>query len=520
MIQKGIEIKLNVRPIYIGLVHKYFFEGPCRMAPTEQLTPEFEAMVQPMMGKGSFAEVAERLKNEPRIHLMDPIYVERDDEMTVPESLFKTMMKDNDQVDLYLFTAVQMVRGDLIVELAERTNKPVMIQPENCCMFGRTISHLRSHGKEGYAPLYWDEGIKVMHALRLRKVMAHSNLLQVVRMGEVAGSDITSNAFYNQREVTRILGTRFRAVNLHELLDQTHPGDPSANITIPGRAGLNPTETEMEEIWKITDDLIGGATLVNMDREKVMKSVRLWYVVQKFLAKHDCNMFVAPCPQFCATRRANEEQVTFCLTHSLNNEIGIPSACEMDAPAALSMQLLISASGCSSYMGETNAFLYYGDGAARPPFSPLTQEGLPNDDWKEGGLENEQNLMFTFHAVANRKLHGIDSPSSAYSIQPFAYTGWGATIRNDFREDRGQVITMCRLSPDCKRLLVAKGTIMGGAYKEIPNCTHTVVFQVKDNKDFHDKQLDFGTHMPLAYGDYTEVLKLFAKSVGLEVVEA
>ena len=29
MIKKGIEIKLNVQPIYIGLVHKYFFEGPC-----------------------------------------------------------------------------------------------------------------------------------------------------------------------------------------------------------------------------------------------------------------------------------------------------------------------------------------------------------------------------------------------------------------------------------------------------------------------------------------------------------
>lgn len=26
MIKKGIEIKLNVQPIYIGLVHKYFFE--------------------------------------------------------------------------------------------------------------------------------------------------------------------------------------------------------------------------------------------------------------------------------------------------------------------------------------------------------------------------------------------------------------------------------------------------------------------------------------------------------------
>lgn len=520
MIKKGIEIKLNVQPIYIGLVHKYFFEGPCRMAPTEQLTPEFESMMQPMMGQGSFADVAAHLKDQPMITVLEPIYVERDDEMTTPEWMFEEMSKNDDEVDLYLFTAVQMVRGDLIVEMAERTNKPVMIQPENCCMFARTISHLRSHGKEGYSPLYWDEALKIMHALRLRKVMAHSNLLQVVRLGDGAGSDITSNGFYNQREVTRILGTRFRAVNLHELLDQFTPGDPMSNHTTPGRMGLNPTEEEMKEIERITDELIAGANTVNMDKDKVMISVRMWYVVQKFLDKHDCNMLVAPCPQFCATRRANECQVTFCLTHSLNEEIGIPSACEADAIAALSKQLLMSASGCATFMGETNSFLYGEDGLARAPFSPLTQEGLPNDEWKQGGMENVQNLYFSFHSVPSRKLRGIDKPDSSYGIQPFAYSGWGATLRNDFNEDKGQTITLCRLSPDCKKIFIAKGTIMGGAYKDVPNCTQTVIFQVKDHKDFHDKQLDFGTHVPLAYGDYTDVLKYFAKSVGLEVVEA
>ena len=520
MIKKGIEIKLNVQPIYIGLVHKYFFEGPCRMAPTEQLTPEFEAMMQPMMGQGSFADVQGHLKDEKQIELLEPIYLERDDEMTTPEWMFEEMMKNDADVDLYLFTAVQMVRGDLIVELAERTGKPIMIQPENCCMFARTISHLRSHGQEGYAPLYWDEAINVMKALRLKKVMAHSNILQVVRMGDGAGSDITSNAFYSQHEVTRILGTRFRAVNLHEILDQFKPGDPMSNHTTPGRMGLNPTEEEMKEIEKITDDLIAGADLVNMKKEELMTSVRLWYVVQKFLDKHDCNMFVAPCPQFCATRRANEERVTFCLTHSLNNEIGIPSACEADTIAALSKQLLMSASGCATYMGETNSFLYYGDGLARAPFSPLTQEGLPNDEWKQGGLDKVENLYFSFHAVGNRKMHGIDGEKSSYSIQPFAYTGWGGTIRNDWTEDIGQTITLCRLSPDCKKIFIGKGTIKGGAYKEIPNCTPTIIFQVKDHKEFHDKQLDFGTHLPLAYGDHSEVLKLFAKSVGLEVIEA
>ena len=521
MIKKGYEMKLNVQPVYIGLCHKYFFEGPCRMAPPEQLTPEFEKMVQPMMGNGALEGVKAHLANEPLINVMDLIYVERDDEMTIPEAMFDELMKNDAETDVYMILAAQMLRGDIIVELAERSKKPIVMTPEGCCMPARTMSHLHSHpGLEGYAPLYWDETINLLHALRLRKVMHNSNLLQVVRMGEVAGSDITSNAFYNQREVTRKLGVRFRAVNLHEVLDQYKPGDPMANPTLPGREGLNPTDEEMKEIAKITEDLVNGATLCNMETDKVEKTVRLWYTIQKFLDKHDCNMFTAPCPQFCATRRANEEQVTFCLTHSMNNEIGIPSACEMDAIAALSEQLLISASGCAAYMGETNTFLYFEDGKPTPPMSPLTEEGLPTDDWKVGGLENEPNLMFTFHAVPNRKMRGIDKPAANYSIQPFAFSGWGATIRNDFREDKGTPITMCRISPNCDKLFVAKGTVMGGAFKEIPNCKPMIIFQVKDNHDFYNKQLQVGEHIPLVYGDYTEILKKYGEICGLEVIEA
>ena len=37
-----------------------------------------------------------------------------------------------------------------------------------------------------------------------------------------------------------------------------------SNHTTPGRMGLNPTEEEMKEIEKITDDLIAGADLVKL----------------------------------------------------------------------------------------------------------------------------------------------------------------------------------------------------------------------------------------------------------------
>ena len=35
--KRGIDIKLNVRPIFLSLVHQTVFEGPCRFGHDEEL---------------------------------------------------------------------------------------------------------------------------------------------------------------------------------------------------------------------------------------------------------------------------------------------------------------------------------------------------------------------------------------------------------------------------------------------------------------------------------------------------
>lgn len=49
-----------------------------------------------------------------------------------------------------------------------------------------------------------------------------------------------------------------------------------------------------------------------------------------------------------------EERVTFCLTHSLNIENGIPSACDLDFNSLLTQAILENLSGKSVYMGNAN----------------------------------------------------------------------------------------------------------------------------------------------------------------------
>ncbi len=504
MLTKGYEIKLNVRPIYIGLQHKYFFEGPCRMDKTENLTPEADAMINQFLSNAIFEQTKGELGNVEWINLMDPIYAERDCYFLSKEEFFETVMKDYEQVDVFL-VGCHIARGDLVVELAQRTGKPIMIKPGTPSSSTRYISALRARGYESYCDINWDIARKRLSALRLRKVVAKTHILQVVRFDST--SEITNNSFISPNEVTMKLGTKFRGISVHELIDQTVPGDPMKNHCTPGRKGENPTEEDMVKIRQITDELCAGAEQVDMDKSKVETSVRFWYTVQKMLDLYDCNAFCMCCPDFCSTCRAMEENQTPCLVHSLNNELGIPSSCEYDPIATLSMQLLESVSRKAAYMGECNSM--------ELPFTLLKES---QDEINE--IEDQSNLMTIVHSVGNRKMHGIDGPADPYRLTPFAYTGWGATMRHDFKKDAGQEITLCRFSPDCKKLFIARGTVAGGAAYEAKNCSLCLAFRVEDSRDFYYKQLNFGAHIPVAYGDYTEELKMFAEMVGLEPVMA
>ena len=89
-----------------------------------------------------------------------------------------------------------------------------------------------------------------------------------------------------------------------------------------------------------------------MTRDMVKKSVEAHWGIQKFLDYFECNCFTAPCPDLCATRRLNEKQFTMCLNHSLNNEQGIPSACEYDLGALISKLMLQAIGRRPSYMGN------------------------------------------------------------------------------------------------------------------------------------------------------------------------
>lgn len=234
---------------------------------------------------------------------------------------------------------------------------------------------------------------------------------------------------------------------------------------------------------------------------------------------NDCNCYAAPCGDICSTRRMNEQQVTMCLNHALNNEEGIPSACEYDLAALISMVMLQSIGRRPSYMGNTYAIPRQKDGK-HIPFPKMPFFDKEETARQLAKLENVDNLVLTFHSVPNRRWTSYDAQVRPYAIGPFTHSGWGATIRYDFAADEGQVVTMCRVDPTCKKILIAKGTIVGGLGYGSVNCSEGVFFEVKDVHTFWKYQMDCGNHVPLIYGDFEDQLVQLAESLGLEVLRA
>jgi len=506
MIRKGSEIRLNVRPVFVGFIHEYFYEGPCRFGKGDSLTPEYDRI----MAQSLYKEFQQEVKaNMPEgVNLLDAIYVERTDSWDTKEEMFEKMAQDIENVDLYIF-GTGIGRIDILIEFAQRYRKPLIVQPTLYCQPLIASAAISNRDLEVYAFLDWGDVATQLRVLRVRKVLQKTNMLLCTRFNSTNAFS-ANDSFFNLEDVKNRLGVKFRYINVHELLDQMRFASPEGNHTTPGRVTPNLTQAELDEANRLADELLAGADSPQIEREYLVNSLIAYVTVKKNLDLYDCNAFTVPCPDVCSTRRINEMKFTFCLTHSLLNEEGIPSSCEYDINSALSMMVLTNISGNAPYMGNT---------------SPVVLEnGRPRrldrfDEHDLAGLEDITNLYYTLHSVANRKLKGINEKAGNYNLRHFAYEqGFGAIFRYDFKQDVGQPITMARFSPNMKKMFIARGEIVGGGGYDSDNCNGYVLFRVASQKEFYKKQSYFGNHIPLVYGDYFEELIRLAESLDIEPV--
>lgn len=507
-VTKGIEIKLNVKPVFVDFTHEYVYEGPCRFGQGDSLTKEFDQMSSNEIYK-FFVETVS--KNVPDcVHVMEPVRIKGyTDEWIISESDMQEMLKPDD-TDAYIITGSGRCT-QVTIEFARRCKKPIFFY--NAVLFGISTetTALKARGIECY-PLYdWEKTGQTLRAMQVKKALANTRALLVNRFSTDYSPVSAQDGFLCLEDVVKKLNFKYSMIDVHEFLDQLTVDRCCDNPTTPGRKQQNLTSEDMKEVEKITDELIVNSVECDMEKENMIPSVKAYYLVKKLLEYRNCNAFSAPCPDMCSTRRLNEERCTLCMTHSLLEEQGIPSACEIDLNILICKIILENLTNQATYMGNT-CWLQLKDGKpVAPDFSAALPEELEP-------LQGNDNLMVTLHSVANRQLKGYGTPKEDYAIRSFAFSGWGVTIRYDFSKDIDQPVTVIRIDPKCEKMLVFRGKIKGQLGYKRQNCSTAVVYEVSDARAAYEKTCEFGSHMALVYGDYVDDLREVCNVLGLEMV--
>ncbi len=480
MFEKSVlKTKAVIQPVFICITHLNVFMGPCRYGVGEELTYEYDLKRGKKMFEFFREDISSHLDRN-YCTLREPVFLEWHEDFIVSEDTLKEITRDNDNVDLYLISGTNLLSYVSTI-IAKRTHKPLAFCPLTGSKIARrggvdASAHLFAleEGYEVYNALDYEELNTVVKALRTRRALKEMKILYGIFNAPLSFgvvSSFTDLEVFRKKFGTEI--TTFPAMNLFKDLD-------------------NISEEDDKEARELADQLLSEANSVHLPAENVVNDCRWYVLVKRMLEKNACNGFTMPCFEICATRELYKRHFTFCLTHSLMKDDGVPSACAADVNAIVCKAILMCMTRKAPYMGNVSVC-------------------LDDPDHKQMKINHDQ---------ACRYMKGYDAEPLPIDYVSFTKGNWGATMRYDFGRDSGEKITLINLSPNMKKIMIVKGTLNGCDDVLTPECVLAPRFTVADNRDYHRKSVEFGHHFCLVYGDHAEELKQFAEVAGLETVIA
>lgn len=478
--KKPIDIKLNVKPVFAWMIHEDAREGPCRWGSEEELSPEREREE----GREHFEEFKNSIEENltKKANLFDPTYLEFDEDLYISSSMLDELESDSENTDLYLISGVPG-RQPPAIKIEERFEIPVAVVTAGVTNVD-TAAYLRSRGREGYAPLDYQELNELIETLRVRKAIQKTKIL-VVSNEEILTAGVVSSVWDLEDLKKRfdIGSKRIPFQTFFEEMDRVE-------------------RNEMEEVRDLTEELIERSDEVHMPEEMIERSLIAYLATKNLMEKYDCNAFTVPCMETCVSKEPAKRKFTPCLTHSLLKDEGYPSACEGDLSVLLAMMPLMYATEKTPYMGN-------------PSIADVENPYIPQ---KSAGGEDD--ILRVRHDVPGIKMKGHRQPDLPFEIRPFTQGDWGATIRYDFTRDEGKKVTMARFNPNAEKLLVAEGEIDGGEGFDEIGCTLAAHIEVDDVRELLHKEADYGHHLAVVYGDHVEKLEKIAELMDFEIERA
>ncbi len=462
--------RLVVKPVMTNMYHTDIWEGPCRFNVTT--VEDEKKAVQRQFGNFSrqLEEHAFGLDRE-NCRVMDPGLVVFVEDFEIPGEEFSKIDKDAREADvLYIWPGGS---STMVYEIAARYNKPVILAWGINCRTVDISSYCRSMGIETFIPHTPEETAELVSVLRARKVFRQTRILCPTDMGWPTA--VSAGVFNEPDRLGEMFGIGLETIGYLELKQEME------------RSIQDPEE--QQKATEMARELVRKADRVFLEEKYVAKSMLFYNTVIRLMKKHNCNAFAIECFEFCASRLADDWNVTPCLIHTLLKDQGIPSACEADLGALLAMHMLMSLSGKSSHLGN----MFY----------------------REGGK------MEINHSVPGIRMNGWKEPSMPYQLGRFVQSGWGTNAVVDFMMNEEKNITVARMNPAGTGMLILKGKLVGsrGWDEDLLGCAVSAYVVGRDSgtADAYMRRLsDYGNHLIWVYGDYARQLARLCELNGIE----
>ncbi len=461
--------KLRVKPIMTNMIHSGVWEGPCRFN-VVSVAEEKENV------RRSYEDWTKALRNGeysfgPGAEVLEPTLVTFNEDFTLPAAAFAELDRDARSADVF-FIAPQG-SSNAAFDIVHRFGKTGILFGINC----RTVdvsAYAKTQGEEILIAQDAVELQRTVDLLRARKIFQETRVLFPTQHGFPSVASLTG--ITDLQELEARLGVQVKMIPYKALADTMERtlSDPAAGKEASHKA----------------DDLIRSAVQTYLDRDYVVRSLLFKRTVEDLMDTHSCNAFTIECFEFCASRLPEKWRITPCLIHTLFKDRGIASSCEGDMGALLSMRLLMSLSGKSSHLG--NMF------------------------FREG------NVVEINHSAPGIKMNGFDQPGLPYKLGRFVQSGWGTKAVVDFMQNAEKRITVARMHPNAKQVLVMKGKLVRseGWEKDNLGCSVAAFMlpaETGNGDSFVRKQAEYGNHLVWVYGDFAEPMQQLGALMGLQV---
>lgn len=461
--------RLRVKPIMTNMIHSGVWEGPCRFnvvtvaQERETVKRSYEGWSQALRkGQFSFGAGAE---------LLEPSLVTFNEDFTIPPAAFAALERDARESDVFFIAPSGS--SNAAFDLVQRFHKPGILFGLSC----RTVdvaAYAKSQGEEMLVVEDSDELRLTADLLRARKHFRETRVLFPTNRGFPSVASLTGISDLEDLEAR--LGVKVIPIPYKALAD-------SMERTLGDAAARREAAAE-------ADTLMRGAAQTYPERDYVVRSLLFKRTVAGLMEAHTANAFTIECFEFCSSRLPEQWKITPCLVHTLFKDRGIASSCEGDMGALLGMRLLMSLSGKSSHLG--NMFL------------------------------RDRKLVEINHSAPGIRMNGFDQPGLPYKLGRFVQSGWGTKAVVDFSRNTEKRVTVARMHPDARQVLVMQGELVrsSGWDKDELGCSVAAFVrpsETGDSEAFVRRQAEYGNHLVWVYGDYADRMRRLGALMDLKV---